>query len=336
MAHQMLPNFQAQLAYDLYPGLLPESDPFLQTSADAYPDISLADIADRGMQADIKHFYRKDGRSTWKEWAPDNDELDAERSRNAKFALIVRREQDNDSESGLGLQSFTIQSPLLRELMQEVFDDYPSVNTKLKQITFNRPFYDFFYRFEKYEACAKAATDPALKEHIALLDGIVKPEFSSKVELKKELERENAITFDFLWTLFEPDSEVYTGRKNDESIYLVKSCAYSPSPCDGTPILQLFCRFVDCDGSSFGFRGITLEIRDFKGTKSISELNVVPLKLHPEQEHIVQRLSQRGKQFQGLQGVHYMSYHGIITPAEPRRKSQMVSCDHMSAVAGLN
>lgn len=79
---------------------------------------------------------------------------------------------------------------------------------------------------------------------------------------------------------------------------------------------NLKCRYIDCDGVTFGYIATSLTIEDFDGIKLISELSVLPFHLHSQIGVIWERLRKREKSFVELNGFHYRSYSGLCTVQE--------------------
>ena len=119
------------------------------------------------------------------------------------------------------------------------------------------------------------------------------------------------ITFDLLWTLFRPNTIVYT------------RCIFSEEPkClifdfgDEKEIKKekyyvLQCRYVDFNGKVFGEVATNLIIPEFRGAKTITSLQIHPLQYHPEMAKIKSDLIKRGQKFTTLKGVHHCAYQGL-------------------------
>ncbi|KAI1209644.1 P-loop containing nucleoside triphosphate hydrolase protein [Annulohypoxylon truncatum] len=68
------------------------------------------------------------------------------------------------------------------------------------------------------------------------------------------------------------------------------------------------------DGSNFGFKQRNWSIDAFDGSHRLVDLEVYPLKFHPNQEEIQRILIKRGRSFESLCGQHIMKYDGYVYP----------------------
>lgn len=127
------------------------------------------------------------------------------------------------------------------------------------------------------------------------------------------------MTFDLLWTLFPPNTLVYT------------SCVYSEEPkClvfdfGEEKILKkgkfyvLQCRYLDFNGKVLGEVISNLLIPEFRGAKPITSLEAFPLKYHQEMVKVRSELIERGRRFASLSGIHHTAYQGL---AHQKRKGE--------------
>ncbi|KAM0797757.1 P-loop containing nucleoside triphosphate hydrolase protein [Usnea florida] len=263
-----------------------------------------------GMKTGSKELYREDERSPWEDWSPDDIDMDPEETPEAKqYALIVRREKRIGQKSSLILHSITIQSPLIRGVLGVVFDGYKGITTKLKDLTFETPFHEFFYRWDRFQQQIKNENDAVILEHMKLLQDIVSGEIQPHLEKRKELQQNGLITFDYLWALFEPDTVIYKQSDGQDRLFKLVSSGYSK--LGETVMFSLTCRYIDCNGDTFGYVTTSLTLNQFDGIKPISELSIMPIKLHSRPNDIWAKLEKRGKCFVGLNGFHYKSYSGL-------------------------
>lgn len=265
-----------------------------------------------GMTMETKDLYRDDPRSPWEEWSPDDIGINAQTtSASNKFALVVRREKRNGDteEPVLALHSISVQSPVIKTQLGPVFMDYHGINTNLKILTFNAPFHEFFYRWTEFlQARPSPAKDPD-STHYKLLFDAVAPEVKPHIDQAEDLLNNNVISFDYLWTLFPPGTELYSRVDEQDRFYLLVGSRYTEF-C-GMKMFSLTCRYVDTDGTEFGFATTNLTIGDFENVKPIADLNVLPSHLKPNREEIRKTLDARGRKFEQLKGFHCSSYDGL-------------------------
>lgn len=268
-----------------------------------------------GMRLDSKELYREDKGDTWGVWIPDDIDMDPEDNKEAKkYALVVRREKRVGQKSSLVLHSVTVQSPLIRKFLGAVFEGYKGMTTKLKDLTFNAPFHEFFYCWERFQQQIREETDELASEHIKLLQGVISGEIQPHIEKRQELLDNGLVTFEYLWALFEPDTLIYKQSDGHDRLYELVGSSYRKP--EDRQFFNLTCRYIDCDGIAFGYMATSLRIMDFDGIRLISELSILPIHLHSQIGVSLERLFERGKSFVELNGFHYKSYSGLCTVQE--------------------
>ncbi|KAF5665950.1 TOB3 (member of AAA-ATPase family) [Fusarium circinatum] len=277
-----------------------------------------SNAAEVGMAAETKDIYRNSSWDPWQEWTVDEIGIDGRSSQaSAKYALIVRREKEHGEidESVLSLHSITVQSPLLKKILGPVFKGYKGINTNLKKLEFHAPFREFFYRWEEFKQ-ADPRNDPndSSEEcsHYKLLADIIYVEIKPRIEQATDLLNNGVISFDYVWTLFEPDVELYTKIEGRDRLFKLSSGNYSKTP-DGEVAYVLNVRFIDTDGDTFGYTETSLTILPFENVLPILELDVIPARLCPDFDQVRERLVQRGRLFESLQGTNHKAYSGMYS-----------------------
>ncbi|KAG9505296.1 hypothetical protein J7337_002263 [Fusarium musae] len=270
-----------------------------------------------GMAAETKDIYRKSSWDPWQEWTDEEIGVAGRPSQaSAKYALIVRREKEHGEidESVLSLHSITVQSPLLKKILGPVFKGYKGINTNLKKLEFHAPFREFFYRWEEFnQADPRKDSTEASEEclHYKLLADIIHAEIKPRIEQATDLLDNGVISFDYVWTLFEPDVEVYTKIEGRDRLFKLLTGNYSKTP-EGTVAYVLSVRFIDTDGDTFGYTETSLTILPFENVMPILELAVIPARLCPDFDQVRERLVQRGRLFESLQGINHKMYSGLF------------------------
>ncbi|KAF5630608.1 TOB3 (member of AAA-ATPase family) [Fusarium tjaetaba] len=275
-------------------------------------------MAEVGMAAETKDIYRKSSWDPWQEWSDEEIGVDGRSSHaSAKYALIVRREKEHGEidESVLSLHSITVQSPLLKKILGPVFKGYKGINTNLKKLEFHAPFREFFYRWDEFNQAdpRKESTETSEEcSHYKLLADIIHAEIKPRIEQATDLLDNGVISFDYVWTLFEPDVEVYTKIEGRDRLFRLVSGNYSKTP-EGTVAYVLSVRFIDTDGDTFGYTETNLTILPFENVIPILELAVIPARLCPDFDQVRERLVQRGQLFESLQGINHKTYSGMYS-----------------------
>lgn len=151
----------------------------------------------------------------------------------------------------------------------------------------------------------------ALKlEHAILLHDILVGEFQSLIDDSLDMKAKAVMTFDYLWTLFQPDTLVFSKQDGQERVFRMRSAKYGVDKNDN-PIYLLILAYVDYDGTKFGYQTMHVAIPTFAGTRSIASLAALPLEFHEQQEELKERLVARGAKIEAYAGTHYRSYEGI-------------------------
>ncbi|KAH6999336.1 P-loop containing nucleoside triphosphate hydrolase protein [Ilyonectria destructans] len=265
-----------------------------------------------------KDLYRESQGEPWQEWAPADVGINSKSTPDsARFSLIVRREKvpGGTNEPVLALHSTKVQSPLIKRQLEPVFSGYRGINTNLKALEFRAPFREFFYRWEKFEKANPGEDNGVEKLHYKLLADIISTEIRDNIDQVVDLLRNQVISFDYVWALFEPGAEVYTESNGLSRLYLLDHGRYIEH--EGAKSYHLSCRFIDADGEAFGWKKATLVIDSFQNVKSMLDLDVIPSHLHPGMDAIRNRLTERGRNFEKLNGIHHKAYSGAYQLAKP-------------------
>jgi len=270
-----------------------------------------------GMRAEVQQLYRLDDRSPWNESVPEKVAANVEAGSYAQeCALIVRREPDPITNQ-VTLHSITIQSPSIKKALESTFKGFEGLNTQLKQLTFKVPFHPFYYRWHRFEKIRENEQDPVAKDHLDLLYPIISEEIMPHIEAMKDLVKNKVMTFEYLWTLFAPGMEIYTKLDGQDQLMELTDSRYGANM--GGEFFTLECRYIDCDGVSFGYVSTSVDIVKFDGVKKLVDLDAYPSHLHPDIEKLVDRLCVRGENFEKLKGFHHVSYSGFYTAKSSRQ-----------------
>lgn len=272
-----------------------------------------------GMACDIKNLYsgREDrrGRYQWEETVPKNNKP-VENAETAKYALLVRNVKVyNNPRKTLSIHSIVVQSPLLKRLLQKVLKDYPRLSLNLRTMEFTGKFEPIIHRWAKLQENI-AKLDDSLdegretKKHAELLFSTLKTEFSDVIDNSQDMMSKGVITFELLWTIFQPSALIYSRQDGQDVALKLISTKYGLDE-NGTPILILVGKYVDWDGTRFGTNKSTTMINKYTGTRKINSLAAFPFDHHPKKDDMTQRLLERGARFEALAGCHYKQYSGI-------------------------
>lgn len=153
--------------------------------------------------------------------------------------------------------------------------------------------------------------EPIAREHLKLFRDVLFDELKNAIAAKLDLVKNGVITFEFLWTIFEPQTLVYGNSDGKECVFKLNSSHTATDQRRGLDFLQLDVWSVDWDGTKFGQHTTYLQNYEFSGTTPITSLQAYPLEFHPEKEQLIRRLVLRGKLFERFAGYHYKAYRGV-------------------------
>jgi hypothetical protein len=271
------------------------------------------------MRCKVKNLYPGPGSNefvtNWVEQYPD-DLLPSFRDKKEfkSHALIVRYKVNTKGEFGMHVHSVTVQSPLLKSVLKEVFHNYPELsfsNFELEHLEFQHPFWPFVHRWDEFEKAAHQEADTEAVKHTQLLYEIVHKELETDMSMFQDLINHGLIDFDHLWALFRPGELIVDISRHGFGIWAHRFTIghYEESPIS-LPAFVLESQYVDWNGKYFGTANCVERISHFKGSRPITDLALYPMKFYPFLDQLHTTLVQRGRKFEALQGCKYKSYNG--------------------------
>src|ERR1700761_280479 len=270
----------------------------------------------KGSIAEAKALYSKkdnDGKYQWVTEEPADVVDAAENAETARYAFLVRKRKSYDSRKKYDINSIIVQSPWLKKALGVILADYPGITTNLDRLVFRAPFHPFVHRWTRLTDLLEKDDfeEPIAREHLQLFHDVLFEEFKNAIAAKIDLVKNGVITFEYLWTIFEPQTLVYSVSDGKECVFKLNSSNTATDRQRGMDFLQLEVWSVDWDGTKFGQHDTYLSNYEFAGTTPITSLEAYPLEFHPEKEQLIQRLVLRGKLFERFAGYHYKAYRGV-------------------------
>lgn len=162
------------------------------------------------------------------------------------------------------MHSIVIQSPLLKTLLGAVLKDYPGVTTTLKRLTFSGRFEPLIHRWAELKQAVDNEENATTKEHAQLLFDVLNKEFKDIIEESLDLRANKVITYELLWTIFQPSELIYTRQDGHERTVKPLEASYGQGN-NGSPVFWLTTQYVDWDGTKFGTGKVNLNIPKFSG-----------------------------------------------------------------------
>ena len=267
-----------------------------------------------GTRLDIKTVYSgpedDHGRFDWTDKPPKDLGKPAENEESSEFAFIVRRVKVyNDPRRLLELHSIVVQSPHLRAMLGEALDKYPGVAISLERLEFVKNFEPLVHRWDCLKEVVAAETDGEARTHARLFIDLVETELKDTMSTALDLKKNAVMTYDLIWTIFEPGTIIYSRQNGQETAFKLISSQYGM--LSNVKVYWLITQQIDWDGSQFGTSRVNLMVRNFKGALPVKSLSAYPIQYHPREDELRRRLIERGELVETLAGSHYKSYRGI-------------------------
>lgn len=149
------------------------------------------------------------------------------------------------------------------------------------------------------ESEVKATPEPVLSEteltmkHAELLRDLLVTEFQGLIESSTDMKAHGVITYETLWALFEPGHLIYAREEGQDRVFNLISGKEGLDQ-DDNPVFWLSVRYIDFDGTRFGWRRAKVSIAKYEGTCAIASLSAYPLEYHTDKEGLREKLVSRG------------------------------------------
>jgi hypothetical protein len=190
-----------------------------------------------GMAPKIKNLYSgkedKRGRFQWQDTIPKDIKSPVENEETAKFALLVRNTKVfNNPRKTLSVHSIVVQSPLLKKLLQRVLKDYPGLSVNLKRLELSGKFEPIIHRWaalqdEIIKLGDDTEDDRETKKHAELFFDVLRNEFKDLIESSQDMISKGVMTFEHLWTIFQPGSMIFAKQDGQDTALKLISTRYS-------------------------------------------------------------------------------------------------------------
>jgi hypothetical protein len=207
---------------------------------------------------------------------PEDIGKPAEDADTLKHAIIARYNRVyGDPRRVLALHSIVIQSPFLKDLLEVVLDGYPGVTVGLQRLEFDGAFEPLLHRWLQLKQAIKKLKedcprrDPAEQaagrlKHAELLYNLLEGEFKETISSSQDMIEQGVITYDLLWTVFQPGDFVYSKVHGHDRVFRLSSQRYGRD-AKGNSVYWLTCQFVDRGANSFGTSKLNLNIVAYTG-----------------------------------------------------------------------
>ncbi|KAF2814377.1 P-loop containing nucleoside triphosphate hydrolase protein [Mytilinidion resinicola] len=239
----------------------------------------------------------------------------------------------------MGHKYIQINSAAVINALRAVVEYYPGQNLIDDTITIPEPYTILVHHEKELVAYRENFGEADSYEHLGIVFEFLQQ--TLKDSLGKEMERHaRAIpvtTYEMLWTLFKPGTDVYYDTHSCGILdsYVVKSINWEIN--NGSPVRYTLCLWnLYYDSIYIGPRNHLAIILPFDGEKEIASLDIFPceyvnMEKHKETaEEMRKRLEERGKMFYRLTSKQCMWYDGLTTTFPKHRFTGLVYVDSES------
>ena len=217
------------------------------TAKDATTNADQNVKAKAGMISDVKNLYEgkpdRRGKSTWVDKIPDDIEEAAENAESARYALLIRNKKCYDGRKSLEMDSIVVQSPLLKQALEQILKDYPGITTSLDRLTFQAPFKPFIHRWSRLVDALDSEDDEETKAHLKLLHNTMEVELKDDLRARDDYILNKVITWDTAWMIFEPGTVVFGQDDKQDCAFRLKNGSYVETRCGNA--FALDCEKID-------------------------------------------------------------------------------------------
>ncbi|KAK6343595.1 hypothetical protein TWF730_011188 [Orbilia blumenaviensis] len=204
-----------------------------------------------------------------------------------------------------------IKSDVVKDALEEIVIGYPDISFSVPTVSLVFPLRELHIFSDKLNELAQREekSGSELGQHLGVLMRFLNNEwapFNKKVSYWTNV---GLITYEYLWTLFQPGSFIYTTINGKPRVLRLQTFNYQSG--FSSEWGELKASYIDYNGIMFGNCDMEFRISEFKGSRKIVELKAFPLDKHPKKESVIKRLIDRGTKFVGLQGYHCKKYNGM-------------------------
>ena len=250
-----------------------------------------------------------------------------------------------------------INSPAIINAFHSVVDYSAGLNILEDSDTLSEPYRTYFHHDKELKAYRNQfhpdAIDPNVElcernvnayEHLGILQDVLFERLGKAVEAERQRHARGVATFDMLWLLFRPGTDVYVDDHEDGeyNAFVIKTVSAGDSWGPPTP-LTIEAWNITYDGSQLGRHLKFFYQPVYEGEKEISSLKVLPCEFWKEQSKegentkpLRLKLEERGRMFFKLAQRQCMDYDGASYSWPKKQVSTSWKCDHVFPNIGLS
>lgn len=204
--------------------------------------------------------------------------------------------------------SLIINSARIQSALGAVFDGYPVNYAEESQLILRPSFTPFVHRWDKFLEVERMEQDAETKNHLHLLRLLLEEELKPSFRILESINKSGYVKFADIELVYVPGDILIYETAGAVQARLLQACVLEKS--DESEHYRFLVQVMDWNGTRFELRGEIVGQYRFGGTQAISDLNVFPIRFHPEKDTLWNSLVERGKKFENLAGQHLKYYCG--------------------------
>jgi len=276
-----------------------------------------------GQEAHILNFYEGPKKCkcciNWVEKPPTQvPEESMEQYRRA--AIIVYRSKNHRASdktigglTALTIDTIRIQSPYIISAITPLMEDIGMPVGDKVTVFYRAPFAELYFSHAKIMDLAQSKGHSSSEgQHLEVLIDVMNEIFAESGPQAARLHADKMVTCTSLWTIFPKGMLVWARINDQDRIFEVVEMQ------EGIHIHQgshnghwtMTCRYLQFDGTEFGWTATKLRIPEFHGAQKIVDLPVYPLGFHAD-PNLEKRLLKRGERVVAFQDTSYQEYDGV-------------------------
>lgn len=204
------------------------------------------------------------------------DEWDNTKSSEAEVEdvpTITWRRTQPANDSGAAKQELIIESKILKNALSEVLGKTDEMTFDTSEVAIPAPYAILYHSEDKLRKYSENEANSAAKPDIdILLASLHKEQKSLRTDIAA-YKNNRTITFDLLWALFYPGCRVVQKIMGEVQQFVVSHILHFENDEDHW---RMFVAGIDYNGEAFLPVGRTVSVKQFSGSKAITELTVYP------------------------------------------------------------
>ncbi|KAH8726783.1 hypothetical protein GQ44DRAFT_613015 [Phaeosphaeriaceae sp. PMI808] len=285
---------------------------------------------DGGRIQRLDQLYSKKKRQTYFVPTPKSS-VEIERPRQISHVVLKVRRIICDKGFPTGTE-IDIKSTLLKDALAEIYEGIEGL-----QLNESPPIItpELLYHAQKglTDRVKKEESNPsankALVDELGVALEYISQDYASTQATLASLSEHEEITFDLLWALFPPNSNVYTKSNllRENQILKLQKTEYGQLP-SGARYFSLDLRIISHDGEKLGWSEKNYQIPKFEGARKVYNLSVVPLERLPQKESVCAELKKRGKRYMELLDAPNGTYQEYLGAAIAENRDVVVGDEY--------